>query len=422
MPGELPLGEGWYRERGIDIVDVDRGGKLTYHGPGQLVGYPIMRIVDVIDFLRTIEQAIVATLADVAALDARARPDDGPDYTGVWTGARKIASIGVHVSRGVTTHGFAINVDNDLDPFSWVVPCGLDGVAMTSVAHEAGDARAPMPAVRASVAAAARRGLRARGDPRSRRRARRAPSPRPSPLSRRMSRIADAVRLRAITARHRGDAVFCPLCEHGFDAFKDDWNRANALCWRCGSHERHRAQWLLLERRPRAAARRALAAALLARVVPVAALAGESRACATSRPTSTPSRRRPAPRRHGARPSRRRIRRDPLLARPRARRGRRPAMRELRRVTAPGGFCLVMVPLDLDRERTYEDPSITEPADRERAFLQFDHVRLYAPDIAIRLRRAGFDVETIDMAAELGADADAPPAPRLGPHLPLPPR
>ena len=123
-----------------------------------------MRIVDVIDFLRTIEQAIVATLADVAALDARARPDDGPDYTGVWTGARKIASIGVHVSRGVTTHGFAINVDNDLEPSSWVVPCGLDGVAMTSVAREAGygaraDARHPR-----ERRAAARRGLRARGD------------------------------------------------------------------------------------------------------------------------------------------------------------------------------------------------------------------------------------------------------------------
>jgi lipoyl(octanoyl) transferase len=152
LPGELPLGEDWYRERGIDIVDVDRGGRLTYHGPGQLVGYPIMRIVDVIDFLRTIEQAIVATLADVAALGARARPDDGADYTGVWTGARKIASIGVHVSRGVTTHGFAINVDNDLEPFSWVVACGLDGVSMTSVAREAVAARATMPAIRARVA------------------------------------------------------------------------------------------------------------------------------------------------------------------------------------------------------------------------------------------------------------------------------
>ena len=149
--GELPLGEDFYRAKGIDIVDVDRGGKLTYHGPGQLVGYPIMRIVDVIAYLRTMEQAIVATLAD-AGLGSRARPDDGPDYTGVWVEDRKIASIGVHVARGVTTHGFAINVDNDLAPFGWVVACGLDGVRMTSVAQEAGDDAPQMPAIRASIA------------------------------------------------------------------------------------------------------------------------------------------------------------------------------------------------------------------------------------------------------------------------------
>ncbi len=147
LPGELPLGEDWYRAQGIDIVDVDRGGRLTYHGPGQLVGYPIMAITDVIAYLRTIEQAIVATLAD-ADLDARGRPEDGPDYTGVWTGDRKIASIGVHVSRGVTTHGFAINVSNDVEPFGWVVPCGLAGVSMTSVALEAGRT----DAIRATVA------------------------------------------------------------------------------------------------------------------------------------------------------------------------------------------------------------------------------------------------------------------------------
>jgi len=135
VPGELPLGEDFYRAQGIDIVDVDRGGKLTYHGPGQLVGYPIMRIVDVIAYVRAIEDAIVATLAETG-LRARGRPEDGPDYTGVWTGHRKIASIGVHVARGVTTHGFAINVDNDLEPFGWVVPCGLDGVSMTSLQLE----------------------------------------------------------------------------------------------------------------------------------------------------------------------------------------------------------------------------------------------------------------------------------------------
>jgi lipoyl(octanoyl) transferase len=152
-PSELPMGEAWYRDRGIDVVDTDRGGRVTYHGPGQLVGYPIMAIDDVVAYLRTMERAIVAALAD-AGITARARPDDGPDFTGVWTGERKIASIGVHVARGVTTHGFAINVCNDLQPFSWVVPCGLDGVRMTSVVEETPPAREPLPpaAVRASVA------------------------------------------------------------------------------------------------------------------------------------------------------------------------------------------------------------------------------------------------------------------------------
>jgi lipoate-protein ligase B len=132
-PGELPMGEAWYRMQGIDIVDVDRGGKLTYHGPGQLVGYPIVRISDVIAYLRTMEGAIIAALDDEGVL---ARVREG--LTGVWVQDRKIGSIGLHVSRGVTTHGFAINVSNDLQPFEWVVPCGLEGVRMTSVSKETG--------------------------------------------------------------------------------------------------------------------------------------------------------------------------------------------------------------------------------------------------------------------------------------------
>jgi lipoyl(octanoyl) transferase len=150
-PSELPFGEAWYRAQGIDVVDTNRGGRVTYHGPGQLVGYPIMAIDDVIAYLRTIERSIVAALAD-AGISARARPDDGPDFTGVWTGERKIASIGVHVSRGVTMHGFAINVANDLQPFGWVVPCGLDGVQMTSVTQEAAGEAPPLAAVRTTVA------------------------------------------------------------------------------------------------------------------------------------------------------------------------------------------------------------------------------------------------------------------------------
>jgi lipoyl(octanoyl) transferase len=135
--GELGLGEDFYRARGIEIVPTDRGGKVTYHGPGQLVGYPIMRVTDIGAHLRTMETAIVAALADVE-IEARSRCDEGIDYTGVWVEDRKIASIGVHVSRGVSTHGFAVNVTNDLDPFTWIVPCGLPDVTMTSLATELG--------------------------------------------------------------------------------------------------------------------------------------------------------------------------------------------------------------------------------------------------------------------------------------------
>ncbi len=138
--GELALGEDYYRERGIEIVQTDRGGRVTYHGPGQLVGYPIVRVHDIGAHLRTMEAAIVNALAD-EGIGARSRCEEGPDYTGVWVEDRKIASIGVHVSRGISTHGFAVNVDNDLEPFSWVIACGLPDVAMTSIARELPAAR-----------------------------------------------------------------------------------------------------------------------------------------------------------------------------------------------------------------------------------------------------------------------------------------
>lgn len=133
--GELPLPEASYESRGIEVHDVDRGGRLTYHGPGQIVGYPIMAVGDVGRFLRTIEEAIIRALAE-AGLQARSRHDEGIDYTGVWVAERKIASIGLHVSHGISTHGFALNVENDLEPFSSVIACGLPEVQMTSVAQE----------------------------------------------------------------------------------------------------------------------------------------------------------------------------------------------------------------------------------------------------------------------------------------------
>jgi lipoate-protein ligase B len=145
-PEDLPLPEEWYRERGVEVRDCDRGGRVTYHGPGQLVGYPIMRVTDVLAYVRTMERAMISALAD-EGIEAEVREG----LTGVWAAGSKIGSIGVHVSRGVTTHGFAVNVENDLEPFSWVVPCGIEGVRMTSVALETGRADA-MPCFRKRVA------------------------------------------------------------------------------------------------------------------------------------------------------------------------------------------------------------------------------------------------------------------------------
>jgi lipoyl(octanoyl) transferase len=150
--GELARGEDWYRAQGIDIVDVDRGGLLTYHGPGQLVGYPIMRVADLMGYVRTMEEAIVTALRDEGLDGTRPGSVDGREYIGVWAGECKIASIGVHRSREVTTHGFAVNVDNDLRPFEWVVACGLPDVRMTSVARELDSTGTHMPCFRKRTA------------------------------------------------------------------------------------------------------------------------------------------------------------------------------------------------------------------------------------------------------------------------------
>jgi lipoyl(octanoyl) transferase len=131
---ELPMGEDWYRAQGIEICDADRGGAVTYHGPGQLVGYPIMRIGSVHEYVANLERVIITALAD-QGVEAEVREG----LTGVWASKGKIGSIGVHVSRGVTTHGFAVNVDNDLQPFEWVVPCGMEGAQMSSICKETGE-------------------------------------------------------------------------------------------------------------------------------------------------------------------------------------------------------------------------------------------------------------------------------------------
>src|SRR3954466_8127564 len=125
---DLPMGEDWYWSQGIEVHETSRGGRVTYHRPGQLVGYPIMEVTDVVAFLRTMEAGLIRALAD-EGVEAEVRQG----LTGVWVGERKIGSIGLHVSKGVTMHGFAVNVDGDLQPFEWIVPCGIEGVRMTSL-------------------------------------------------------------------------------------------------------------------------------------------------------------------------------------------------------------------------------------------------------------------------------------------------
>jgi lipoyl(octanoyl) transferase len=149
-PGERPLDPG-----GAPVIDVDRGGKITFHGPGQLVGYPIVTLPDhvkVVDYVRRVEEALIEVCAELGVVTARV-----PGRSGVWLREdergpeRKIAALGIRVSRGVTMHGFAVNVDCDLQPFEWIVPCGIDGVRMTSLYVETGRTGA-MPCFRKRVA------------------------------------------------------------------------------------------------------------------------------------------------------------------------------------------------------------------------------------------------------------------------------
>ncbi|MBI2537366.1 MAG: lipoyl(octanoyl) transferase LipB [Gemmatimonadetes bacterium] len=124
--------------KGVELFEVERGGDVTCHGPGQLVRYPIYDLTqhrrDLHWFLRALEECLIAALRDFGVAGARR---DG--YTGVWTGGRKIASIGIHVKQWVTWHGFALNVMTDLSLFDLIVPCGIPDVAMTSIQKELGE-------------------------------------------------------------------------------------------------------------------------------------------------------------------------------------------------------------------------------------------------------------------------------------------
>jgi lipoate-protein ligase B len=131
----LPIAPAELERRGVEVFEVERGGDVTFHGPGQLVGYPILDLrghrQDLHWYLRSLEDVLIQALG---ALDIEAGRN--PGLTGVWTAGRKIASIGIHVKQWVTLHGFALNVTTALDPFDLIVPCGIRQVVMTSVAAE----------------------------------------------------------------------------------------------------------------------------------------------------------------------------------------------------------------------------------------------------------------------------------------------
>ena len=140
------------QSKGVELFEVERGGDVTFHGHGQLVGYPIIDLKrhrqDLHWYLRKIEEALINTLADYGITGER-----NTAFTGVWTRGKKIASIGVHARDWVTWHGFALNVTTDLSYFDLIIPCGIDGVVMTSIARELGSEEISMQDVHERVTA-----------------------------------------------------------------------------------------------------------------------------------------------------------------------------------------------------------------------------------------------------------------------------
>jgi lipoate-protein ligase B len=157
-PGGLIADRATLEARGIEIFEVARGGDITWHGPGQLVGYAICDLArqerDLHRFLRALEAALIDVLAGCGIEGARV-----PGRTGVWVGKRKIASLGIAVRRWVSYHGFALNVAPDLSQFDLIHPCGLRGVRMTSIAEQLGDRAPALAEIRERAAAAVARRL-----------------------------------------------------------------------------------------------------------------------------------------------------------------------------------------------------------------------------------------------------------------------
>jgi lipoyl(octanoyl) transferase len=135
--GSLLVSAEFLKQRGVPVVEIERGGDMTYHGPGQLVGYPIVSLKEsgwkVVDFVEALEEVMLRTAADfgvAANRDERNR--------GVWVGNNKIGSVGIAIRGGVSYHGFALNVNLALEPFGWIHPCGLVGVGVTTLVRETG--------------------------------------------------------------------------------------------------------------------------------------------------------------------------------------------------------------------------------------------------------------------------------------------
>ncbi len=137
--GDVLAAPEWLRASGVEVAETNRGGQVTYHGPGQLVGYPIVDLNpdrrDIRRYVRDLQEVLIRSLAEYGLAAARR---EGPENIGVWVGEEKIASIGVHIARWITSHGFALNVTTDMSYFGGIVACGLPAVRMASIASLTG--------------------------------------------------------------------------------------------------------------------------------------------------------------------------------------------------------------------------------------------------------------------------------------------
>ena len=145
----LTVSEGFLEKTGISVIHVERGGDITYHGPGQLVVYPIVDLIEaglkVLDYVTALEEVMISTAADWKVVAER-----NPMNRGVWVAHKKLGSIGITIRRGISFHGIAFNVNVALQPFGWINPCGLKGVSMTSMEHEL-SYQVPMHKIRKAV-------------------------------------------------------------------------------------------------------------------------------------------------------------------------------------------------------------------------------------------------------------------------------